>query len=150
MTSGTVIAFDFGLQRIGVAVGELSHEIAHPLAAVAFADNARRLEAIEALVREWQPVRFVLGVPRRDGPGEHPLQAPIARFARRLKARFGIEVDMVDEALSSWSASRTLSEAGVRAKDQKRMLDSMAACAILATWFETRAPDAAAANGNPG
>lgn len=149
MSSGTVIAFDFGLQRIGVAVGELSRGIAHPLAAIAFADNTRRLEAVDALVREWQPVRFVLGMPRRDSTGEHPLQPPIARFARRLQARFGIAVETIDEDLSSWAASRTLSEAGVRAKDQKRMLDSMAACAILTTWFESRAPGATLPTADP-
>jgi len=137
MTHGTVLAFDFGLQRIGVAVGELGHGIAHPLAAIAFADNARRLDAVAALVQEWQPVRFVVGMPSSgEGPNPHPLQAPIDRFVRRLRARFGIEVETIDERLSSWSASRTLTHAGVRARDQKRVLDSMAACAILTTWFE--------------
>lgn len=140
MTHGTVLAFDFGLQRIGVAVGELGHGIAHPLAAIAFADNARRLEAVADLVREWQPVRFVVGMPTTDGPNPHPLQAPIDRFVRRLRARFGIEVETVDERLSSWSASRSLSHAGVRARDQKRVLDSMAACVILTTWFEVKRP----------
>ncbi len=142
MTAGTVLAFDFGLQRIGVAVGELEHGIAHPLDAIAFADNARRLEAVAALVQEWRPVRLVVGMPDSSGPAPHPLQAPIARFVRRLRARFGIEVDTIDEGLSSWSASRSLSQAGVRARDQKRMLDSMAACAILTTWFEESRPGA--------
>jgi len=142
MIAGTVLAFDFGLQRIGVAVGELGHGIAHPLDAIAFADNARRLEAVAALVREWQPVRLVVGMPERSGADPHPLQAPIERFTRRLRARFGIEVETIDEGLSSWAASRSLSQAGVRARDQKRMLDSMAACAILTTWFEEKRPGA--------
>lgn len=142
MIAGTVLAFDFGLQRIGVAVGELGHGIAHPLDVIAFADNARRLEAVAALVREWQPVRLVVGMPERNGPDPHQMQAPVARFVRRLRARFGIEVETIDEGLSSWAASRALSQSGVRARDQKRMLDSMAACAILTTWFEENRPGA--------
>lgn len=138
MRSGTVLAFDFGLQRIGVAVGDESLAIPHPLPVIAFADNARRLDAVAALVLEWQPTTFVLGMPHAHDATPHPLAAPIQRFARRLHARFGIAVETVDEGLSSWSASRALSQAGVRAKDQKRMLDSMAACEILATWFEAR------------
>jgi putative Holliday junction resolvase len=141
--TGTVLAFDFGLRRIGVAVGELAHGIGHPLDTIAFEDNARRMEAIAALVREWQPVRLIVGRPSRDDGGPHPLQAPIARFVGRLRARFGIEVETVDERLSSWAASRTLSQAGVPAAKQKRIIDSMAACAILETWFEARRPGAA-------
>lgn len=137
MTAGTVLAFDFGLKRIGVAVGELGHGIAHPLDAIAFADNARRLEAIAALVNEWRPVRIVVGLPIGDASPAHPLHAPIQRFVRRLRARFGIEVVTVDETLSSWSASRALSQAGVPARNQKPKIDSMAACAILTTWFES-------------
>lgn len=142
MTTGSVLAFDFGLQRIGVAVGELDRGIAHPLATIAFADNARRLDAVAALVQEWQPVRLIVGMPGSVGPDPHPLQAPIDRFVRRLRARFGIGVETIGEELTSWSASRSLSQAGIRARDQKRMLDSMAACAILATWFEANRPGA--------
>jgi len=142
MTNGTVLAFDFGLQRIGVAVGELDHGIAHPQEVIGFADNARRLAAVAALVQEWRTVRLIVGMPGGDGPTPHPLKAPIDRFVKRLRTRFGIEVETIDESLSSWSASRSLSHAGVRAAKQKRMLDSMAACAILTTWFEEHRPGA--------
>lgn len=139
-SDGTVLAFDFGLRRIGVAVGELSHGIAHPLDTIEFEDTARRFDAIERMVREWQPVCMVVGMPSADGPDPHPLQPPIARFVRRLKARFGIDVETIDERLSSWEASRTMSRAGKRARDQKRVIDTMAAREILQTWFEERRP----------
>ena len=135
-TAGTVMAFDFGLKRIGVAVGELSHGIAHPLDTIEFADNARRLEAIERLVREWQPVRMIVGMPSRDDTEPHPMKAPIDAFKRNLRKRFGIEVEEIDESLSSWEASRSLSRAGTRARNQKPIIDKMAAREILRTWFE--------------
>jgi len=138
--SGTVVAFDFGAKRIGVAVGDLTRSIAHPLQAIDFEDNARRMDTIAALVAEWKPVRLIVGIPVSDGPQAHPLAARIHRFARRLRSRFGLPVEMVDEHLSSWAASRKLSHSGVRARDQKRRIDAMAACAILETWFEDRYP----------
>lgn len=138
-SDGTVMGFDFGAKRIGVAVGEMAHGIAHPLDTIDFADNARRLDAIERLVREWQPVRMIVGMPQRDGPEPHPMKAPIEAFMRLLRKRFGIEVEPVDESLSSWEASRSMSRAGTRARHQKRTLDTMAAREILQTWFEEKA-----------
>ena len=138
--SGTVLAFDFGTKRVGVAVGDLAHGIAHPLSTIVFEDNRRRMDAIAALVAEWQPVRLIVGVPGGERQHDHPLSTPIGSFVRRLHARFGIKVEMVDEALSSWAASRKLSQAGLRARSQKHRVDAMAACIILETWFEDRRP----------
>ncbi|MGH8665626.1 MAG: Holliday junction resolvase RuvX [Burkholderiales bacterium] len=135
-TEGAVLAFDFGTRRIGVAVGDTRLRIAHPLATIAAEDNRRRFEAIERLVDEWQPVRFVLGHPASRGAEPHPLAPALQRFERRLAARFGVPVERVDETLSSWEASRRLSAAGRPARGQKPQLDAMAACVILESWFE--------------
>jgi putative Holliday junction resolvase len=140
--SGTVLAFDFGTKRVGVAVGDLARGIAHPLSTIAFEDNRRRLDAIAALVAEWQPVRLIVGAPGGARQDDHTLHAHIGRFIRRLSARFGIEVDVIDETLSSWAASRKLSQGGLRAESQKHLVDAMAACVILETWFEDRRPGA--------
>jgi len=90
--SGTVLAFDFGAKRIGVAVGDLTRGIAHPLSTIAFEDNRRRMDAIAALVAEWRPARLIVGVPGGERADAHPLRARIGRFVRRLQARFGIKV----------------------------------------------------------
>jgi putative holliday junction resolvase len=133
---GSVLAFDFGAKRIGVAVGDTRLCIAHPLATIAVEDNRRRFEAIARLVDEWQPVRFVLGYPASSSLEPHPLLPALQRFERRLGARFGVPVERVDESLSSWDASRRLSAAGRPAREQKPHLDAMAACVILESWFE--------------
>jgi putative Holliday junction resolvase len=135
-----VLAFDFGAKRIGVAVGELALGIAHPLATISFEDNHRRVEAIAKLIDEWRPSCLVVGMPATETSDAHPLCARIRRFARRLEGRFGLPVELIDETLSSWSASRKLSGIGVAAKSQKQLLDAMAACAILETWFEHKRP----------
>jgi len=144
--SGTVLAFDFGTRRIGVAMGTLELSMAHPLAAIQYDDNQRRFAAISALVEEWQPVRLVLGCPGLSDDTPHPLAPAIQRFARRLRARFALPVDLVEEALSSWAASRRMSEAGIPAREQKQRIDSMAACVVLESWFATAACHSAGTN----
>jgi putative Holliday junction resolvase len=132
---GPVLAFDFGARRIGVAVGHTEVGIPHPLDVISYEDNHRRLAAIAALIEEWCPARLVLGCPEGAGPQMHALKPAIERFARRLRARFHLRVDLVDEALSSWDASRRLHDAGLPARAHKARIDSMAACVILETWF---------------
>ena len=140
LDKGTLLALDFGLKRIGVAVGDFEHGIAHPLHVIAHADNARRMQAIADLVLEWQPVRLIVGLPGSADSDAHALAPPIARFVRRLRARFGIPVETIEERLSSWSASRKLSAAGLPAHRQSKHLDAMAACVILETWLEQHRP----------
>ena len=135
---GSVLAFDFGTRRIGVAVGDTQLRMAHPLTTIAAEDNRRRFDAIAALVAEWRPVRFVLGCPAGASGDTHALMPALLRFERRLGARFGLPVERVDETLSSWDASRRMSAGGTPARGQKQRLDAMAACVILETWFDRR------------
>src|SRR5439155_1814497 len=86
----TILAFDFGLKRIGVAVGEPELGTAHPLPAVG------GFSQIEKLVLEWQPARFVIGLPVAER-GVHPLAKRVERFARQLEGRFRLPVTRVDE-----------------------------------------------------
>ena len=119
----TVLAFDFGLKRIGVAVGEPELRTAHPLPAVAgFAQ-------IEKLVAEWKPARFVVGLPVREA-GEHPFARRVERFARQLHGRFRIPVERVDERFSSVEAESRLR--GVK----RKAVDSVAAQLILEQFFD--------------
>ena len=119
----TVLAFDFGLKRIGVAVGEPELRTAHPLPAVAgFAQ-------IEKLVAEWKPARLVVGLPVREA-GEHPLARRVERFARQLHGRFRIPVERVDERFSSVEAESRLR--GIK----RKAIDSVAAQLILEQFFD--------------
>jgi len=133
------MAFDFGLGRIGVAVGDTAVGIAHPLETIAHEDNRRRFERIAALVAEWRPTRLVLGVPHGGRDPAHPLLPALQRFERRLHARFRLPVERVDETLSSWDASRQLSARGVSGRSQKPLLDAEAARVILQDWLDRHA-----------
>ena len=123
---GTVLAFDFGLKRIGVAVGEPEVGTAHPLPAVS------AFPQIEKLVAEWKPAQLVVGLPMRDA-GEHPLAKRVERFARRLEGRFHLPVARVDERYTSVEAESRLR--GVK----KKAIDSVAAQLILEQYFDEAA-----------
>ena len=141
--AGTVLAFDFGAKRLGVAVGELSLRIAHPLTTIHATTDRDRLRRVAPLVQEWAPVLLVVGLPAHMDGGEHVLSARCRAFAQRLQARFRIQTRLVDETLTSHAAGRSLGEAGVRGQRQKAVLDQVAAQHILETFFSLPVDDAA-------
>lgn len=142
ITAGTVLAFDFGLQRIGVAVGEPEVGTAHPLPALAAATQPGRLTAIERLVREWKPSLLVVGRPLGEDGAPHEMTRRAERFARQLNGRFRLPVELVDERYSSAEAeSRVRAAYGARkaaALARGKALDSQAAQLILEQYFDDR------------
>ena len=135
--TGTVLAFDFGQKRIGVAVGELSVGIPHPLATIDAEENRTRFAAIAALIAEWRPARLVVGVPAHADGSEHETGRLARRFAHRLRSRFGLAVELVDERLTSKEAERRMREQGTPGKRRNRSIDALAAQEILQTYFST-------------
>jgi len=135
---GTVLAFDYGARRVGVAVGDLETRHAHPLAVIR-SEGAARFAEIGRLMTEWQPDALVVGVPRRDDAGTHPLAARAERFARQLAGRFDLPVACVDESYSSVEAEgRMRSAAGARhaaGAARARTLDAHAAQLLLEQYF---------------
>jgi putative Holliday junction resolvase len=136
MPSETVLAFDFGEKRIGVAVGDTALRIAHPLEAIDSAQNAVRFERIGVLIGEWKPARLVVGLPLSLDGAEHRLTALARGFARRLEGRFRLPVRLVDERLTSVEAQRAAREAGLDARAARAHLDALAAQQILEAYFE--------------
>ncbi|MEO7742278.1 MAG: Holliday junction resolvase RuvX [Usitatibacter sp.] len=135
MIEGTVIGFDFGERRIGVAVGETSTGIASPLGAIDEPANEPRFRAIAELVREWQPAGFVVGRPRHDDGSEHTVAKLAEKFARRLEARFALPVAFIDETLTSAAAAQNLRGTRTRAS-RPSDLDAMAATLILQSFLD--------------
>lgn len=136
---GTVLAFDFGTRRIGVAIGDVGIGIAHPLTAIEIEDNARRFAAIGTLLAEWQPAQLVVGLPLALDGSEHALTQLARKFAHRLEGRFGLPVAFVDERLSSRAAEHALREAGARFGKHKGRVDQAAAQILLQNYFDSHA-----------
>jgi putative Holliday junction resolvase len=89
------------------------------------------LVKINELVQEYEPVKFYIGEPKQLSGADSLAAEKAIKFAERLSAKFDIEISMVDERLSTVSASRQLRDAGVDAKSAKTLIDSAAAVAIL-------------------
>lgn len=136
LLTGTLLAFDFGLKRIGVAVGNSIAHTTQPLITLHGEQNEQRFAAIAALIKEWQPAALVVGLPCNDDGTPHEMTRLCRRFANRLKGRFNLPTILVDERYTSASASMQLSEMGVRGIRQKPVIDQVAAQHILQAYFE--------------
>ena len=128
MTEGTVLCFDFGLARTGVAVGNTLTRTAEPLTIIRAQTNDARWKAIEALVAEWDPALFVVGVPVHGDGTDSTITQRCRRFARQLEGRFRRPAKEVDERYSS-----------VEADDGSCRIDDLAAEVILRQYFEENA-----------
>ena len=134
--AGTILAFDFGVKRIGVAVGEWPLAQAHPLTTIHGEANAERFAAIEALLKEWRPVSLVVGLPVALDGSAHEMTARSTRFANQLRGRFGLPVDYAEERLSSVEAEERLRASGHNARSAREHVDALAAQIILQCFFE--------------
>ena len=148
MPEGTVLAFDFGLKRIGVAIGtQLAPgqlAAARPLITLEHEANDARFAAIAALIGEWQPQRLLVGRPLNEDGTAHEMTARCERFASQLRGRFRLAVDLVDERFSSIEAEAELRNRGLAWRQRKARVDAEAAMIILNDWNATHARTAAA------
>jgi putative Holliday junction resolvase len=135
----TVLAFDFGTRRLGVAVGNTLVRSAHALATIDEERSDERFAAVARLVGEWEPELLVVGLPVHADGSEHEMTARARRFARQLEGRFRLPVAFADERYTTEEAGRRLAEAraGRRGRDER---DALAAQLILQGWFDEQQP----------
>jgi len=120
----TLLAFDFGTRRVGVACGNTLMRQAQPLRSIA-AEGDARFAQIKKLITEWQPDALVVGVPFHPDGAAHAVTEQARRFARQLHGRFQLQVHEVDERYSSVEAER----------DDPDDLDAASAAVILQQFF---------------
>lgn len=143
MNNVTVLGFDYGKARIGVAVGNTLTGIATPQSAIAARDGIPDWPAISRCLQEWQPARLVVGMPRKLDGSASAMQEPIEKFIRQLEGRYPLPVDVVNEQLSSREAEQRLKlarQAGRKRKIRKEEIDQIAATIILESWMQEHRP----------
>jgi putative Holliday junction resolvase len=137
---GTLLGFDFGHRRIGVAVGQTLTGSASALAVVSVSGKPD-WQTISQIIGEWKPVALVVGLPLAADDGETELSGDARRFGRRLNGRYGLPVFYEDERLTSFSAEQRFVESraqgGMRRKDAA-LKDAMAAQIILESWLQDK------------
>ena len=135
----TVLAFDFGLKRIGIACGDTLTRHGAARAAAAVHRGVPDWEAIAREVRTLAPAILVVGAPYNVDGSEGTLLAAARRFAAELERRFALPVQLVDERFSSLEASEALKRrraSGARGRIERATIDSAAAAVILGRWFQ--------------
>lgn len=127
--AGVVLGFDFGLKRIGVAVGQTITQTAAPEAIVRSQDGKPDWEHITRLFEKWQPVAIVVGLPMRLDGSEQALTQPARKFGQRLSGRYHCPVFYIEEQLSSIEAESR--------RVKQTHIDDHAAQIILENWLES-------------
>lgn len=122
----TILAFDFGLKRIGVAIGNSMICQAKPLSVITATANEPKFAAIDSLIKEWGASRIVVGLPSHPDGTEHEMSARCRRFANQVHGRFNLPVELVDERYSS----------AVIAAKRGEVIDDRAAAIILQQYFD--------------
>ena len=133
---GTVLAFDFGTRRIGVAVGNTLIRLASPLTTLTVDDDGTRNAAIAALVAQWTPSQLVVGVPLHADGTEHAMTRGARAFAAMLARRFGLPVAAVDERYTTEAAQQQLDASTLPRSRHRAVRDQVAAQIILQSWFD--------------
>ena len=139
LAEATILGFDFGTRRIGVAVGNTLVRVAHPLTTIDAQANGARFAALGALVAQWQPQLLVVGVPVHADGSAHPMTARARRFARQLQGRFGVAVTQVDERYTTELARSAL--AATRAGRAGRETRDEVAAQLILQGFLDAAPN---------
>ena len=122
------MAFDFGLRKIGIAVGQPITGTATPITVITATDGIPDWRIIEQLIDEWQPVLLVIGLPLNMDDSESTMSRLARKFGRKLNGRFNIAIEMMDERLTSFEARPT-------GKDAYRPFDHLSAKLILESYF---------------
>ncbi len=135
-----VLGFDFGMRRIGVAIGNLVTATAAPLETIHCSGS--EWEAISSFIDEWQPRALIVGLPYNADGTESVMTRRARRFARQLNGSFGLPVHLVDERWTSREAAADLRQqrrSGARRKRvQPDEIDRQAARLILESWLSNR------------
>lgn len=129
MMAGLVMGFDFGTRKIGIAVGQTITRTANELAIIRARDGKPDWTELDKLVREWQPGKFVVGLPLNMDATMSEMGEAAQKFARRLEGRYGIKAEMMDERLSTFEAREF-------ADTDEDEVDGIAARLILETWLK--------------
>ncbi len=135
----TIIAFDFGLQKIGVAVGNILTKTTTPLDIIYFRTGTNLWKDIELLLDEWKPSSIIVGDPINMDGTVSEMSCRARKFAQRVHGRFAIKVLMVDERLTSFEAKSLSLRTKVSKGYANGNIDSLAAEIILTSWMKISA-----------
>ena len=135
----TLICFDYGVKRIGVAVGQELTRTANELETIKAIGNNPDWDSIARILKEWQPAALVLGLPLNDDGTETTLTKRVKKFSSALQEKYKLPVYYIDERLSSAEAESLIATSATKKRAMRRdkgMIDKVAAKLILQSWLD--------------
>lgn len=129
----TVLGFDFGTKRIGIAIGQELTATATGIETISCKNNKPNWQEIDKIIEQWQPSALVVGIPVHMDNTEHDMTVRAQKFCRQLQARYQLTVYQVDERLSSYEAETELKQQSNTYN--KQSVDSLSAQIILQSWL---------------
>jgi len=148
ITTGSILAVDYGRARIGLAIAETGARLPRPLLTLERVNRNEDMRRLRELAREHGVRQIVVGLPLRLDGTRGEMADEATRFAARLRKQLGVPVDMLDERLTSWEAERLLEEQSGRVTHDAKMnakggnktartsVDAVAAAVILKEYLE--------------
>lgn len=130
-----LIGFDFGMKRIGVAIGQTITQTARPLETLPAKEGVPDWQHLTKLLKKWQPSILVVGIPVNMDGSDQPITNHARQFARTLREQYNLRVDEMDERLTTKDARERLFAQGGYKALQDGQVDQVAAQLILQNWF---------------
>ena len=134
---GTILAFDYGERRVGVACANSMTGLAHGLTTLRWSSSEELWRQLDELIADWQPVHILVGLPEMDTTGDTRRRSQA--FAEEIKSRYELSLDMVPEHLTSFAARSELKEARQSGRKKRRVkrvdIDTVAARLIAEQWL---------------
>ena len=134
----SVMGFDYGLKRIGLATGQTITGTASPLITLQSVNQQPDWESIGTQIRQWKPDALIVGIPYQADGGEGDITRAARNFSRKLEHRFNLPVYTIDESLSSYEAEEQLRHDIKISKHNKHEIDKMAAAIIVQSWLNSQ------------
>lgn len=133
------LGFDYGVKKIGVAVGDTETNIANALTTVKAINQKTGWDEISKLVNTWQPKKMVVGISRKEDGSDNEVTPKMIRFSRQLEGRYLCPVELFDETLTTFESKQMLfDEVKVSATKLWQVQDQLAAQLILQSWLNTK------------
>ena len=133
-----VMGFDFGSQKIGVAVGQLVTSTATPISIIKAKNGIPDWDEIRNLIEEWKPSLLVVGFPINMDDSESEMSRLSQKFARKLNGRFNLPFEMMDERLTSWEAKQVVRKKKTKPSERRRLVNMVAAQILLQAYLDSR------------
>jgi putative Holliday junction resolvase len=134
--NGVLFGIDFGMRRIGIAVGQTFTGSANPLQTLlAQKGQPQQWQVLDKLIKEWQPLAFIIGIPLNMDDTAQPMTHHARRFAKQLQQRYHLPIHGMDERLTSFEVRQQLFDQGGYRAIQKNEIDALAATVILSEWM---------------